>query len=114
MGAGGILVFCASDIYWLALVAMFFVGASVTLAGTGTQTLMQAAVDGAMRGRVMSLYGVIYRGGPALGALVMGTASDTIGLPLAVSGGGVLTLAAWLWIVRRRSATARALEDAPK
>ena len=114
MGATGILVFCANDIYWLALVAMFFVGASVTLAGTGTQTLMQAAVDGAMRGRVMSLYGVIYRGGPALGALVMGTASDTIGLPLAVSGGGVLTLAAWLWIVRRRSATARALEDAPK
>ena len=114
MGATGILVFCATDIYWLALTAMFFAGGSVTLGGTGTQTLMQAAVDGAMRGRVMSLYGVIYRGGPALGALVMGTASDVIGLPLAVSGGGVLTFGVWLWIVRRRGATARALEGVPE
>lgn len=114
MGAAAILVFCATDLYWLALIAMFFAGGSVTLGGTGTQTLMQAAVDGAMRGRVMSLYGVIYRGGPALGALVMGTASDVIGLPLAVSGGGVLTFGVWLWIVRRRGATARALEGAPE
>ncbi len=112
IGGIGILGLCATDIYWLALAAVFLAGVSVALGGTGTQTLMQGVVDGAMRGRVMSLYGVIYRGGPALGALVMGSASDLIGLQAAVAGGGVLALGVWLWIVRRHGATAEVLERA--
>lgn len=112
IGGLGILGLCATDIYWLALAAVFLAGVSVALGGTGTQTLMQGVVDGAMRGRVMSLYGVIYRGGPALGALVMGSASDLIGLQAAVAGGGVLALGVWLWIVRRHGATAEVLERA--
>jgi predicted MFS family arabinose efflux permease len=110
IGGGGVLLLCGTDIYWLALIAMFFAGLSVTLSGTGAQVLMQGVVDGAMRGRVMSFYGVIYRGGPALGALVMGSASDLIGLQAAVAGGGVVLLLVWLWAIRGHRVTAEALE----
>lgn len=113
IGGGGVLLLCSTDSYWVALIAMFFAGLSVTLSGTGAQVLMQGVVDGAMRGRVMSLYGVIYRGGPAAGALVMGSASDVIGLQAAVAGGGVLVLLVSLWIIRGHRVTAQALEKVP-
>jgi len=39
-----------------------------------------------MRGRVMALYGMIFRAGPALGALLIGSLSERFGLrlPLAI------------------------------
>ena len=74
-------------------------------AGIGTQTLLQTAVDEGMRGRVLSLFGLIFRGGPALGALVMGAASELVGLqaPLAVG--------ALLGLDRLRAAAAPARRD---
>lgn len=110
VGGVTVLVFTASDIFWLALPCTFVAGAAMAVTGTGMQTLMQNTVAGAMRGRVMSLYSVIFRGGPALGALIMGALSETIGLRLSVAGGGVLCLLVWFWAIRRERATARALE----
>jgi len=67
----------------------------MTITGTGAQTLIQAAVDARMRGRVMALYGMIFRAGPAVGALVMGLGSEYLGLrlPLAmrISSGWKIT-----------------------
>ena len=102
LGGLAVLGFTATQDFRLALVGVFFAGMSTTLCGTGTQTLMQGVVDGAMRGRVMSLYGVIFRGGPALGALAMGSASEVIGLQPAVAAGSVICFAAWLWLFRRQ------------
>src|SRR6201988_5365412 len=75
-----ILAFTATDRFYLALPCVFVAGAAMTITGTGAQTLIQAAVDARMRGRVMALYGVIFRAGPALGAVLVGTASDYVGL----------------------------------
>src|SRR5258706_16165265 len=70
-----LLAFTATTSYWIALPCLFVAGFSLVINGIGGQTLVQNAVDGTMRGRVMSLYGMIFRGGPALGALIMGAAS---------------------------------------
>ena len=78
-------------------------------AGTGTQTLLQTAVDEGMRGRVLSLFGLIFRGGPALGALVMGAASELIGLQAPLAVGALLGLIACGLLLRRRRAIARSL-----
>ncbi|MEE8559167.1 MAG: MFS transporter [Alphaproteobacteria bacterium] len=110
VGGLTILLFTASDIFWVALPCTLVAGAAMAVTGTGTQTLMQNTVAGAMRGRVMSLYGVIFRGAPALGALIMGALSEIIGLRLAVAGGGVLCLLVWFWAMKREPITARALE----
>lgn len=113
LGALSILVFAATDIYAVGLTGAFFAGAAVVLCGTATQTLMQHVVQGDMRGRVMSLYGVIYRGGPALGALAMGSASEVIGLQWAVAGGGIAVAVAWVWMLKYRRTMTPALERPP-
>ena len=66
-----------------------------------------------MRGRVGSVYGAISRGGPALGALIMGVAADYLGLRIPVATGAILCLVLWFWAWRRREAMARALESEP-
>ena len=58
----------------------------------------------------MNLYGVIFRGGPALGALVMGTASEVIGLQPAVAAGSLICFAAAIWLFRRRDVFTPVLE----
>lgn len=110
VAGGAILVFSVTDVYWLGLICAFVAGGGMTVAGTGTQTLMQSAVDGPVRGRVMSLYGIIFRGAPALGALLLGMLSEVIGLQAALAIGGVSTILVCLWLWRLRRGTAQALE----
>ncbi len=94
-----------------ALPCLAIFGFSLVSAGVSTQTLLQIAVDGNMRGRVLSLYGLIFRGGPALGALVMGTASEFIGLRWPLAIGAALVLLTLLWSWGRRHTVAAALES---
>ena len=65
--------FAATNLFGFALVCLLITGFAVIIAGVGEQTLLQNAVDPAMRGRVMSLYGMIGRGAPAIGAIIMGS-----------------------------------------
>ena len=103
--------FAASQNLYLALPCVAVIGFCLVVCGVSTQTLLQLAVDGAMRGRVLSLYGLIFRGGPALGALAMGVASEGVGLrwPLAAGSVAVLVLLVWAW--RRHGAVTAAFES---
>ena len=82
-------------------------GFCVSIAGIASQTLVQLASDRNMRGRVMALYGLIFRGGPAIGALGAGILSVQLGLRWPVVIGAVLLVVAWLWtyLIRRRIAS---------
>jgi MFS family permease len=101
LGVIGVFTVCATQIIWVGLLGTFLVGAAVTLAGTSTQIMMQNSVDGAMRGRVMSLYGVVHRGAPALGAVIIGITAEQIGLQPAMIGGGVVTGIVFVVMLRR-------------
>ena len=92
--------------------ALAVLGACMVVTGVGTQTLLQLSVAGAMRGRVLSLYGIIFRGGPAVGALIMGLASEHAGLRLPLAVGSLLAMLAWLWTWSARARITRALEAA--
>ncbi len=105
-----LLAFTATDIFWLALLFLAGAGFAMIASGVGTQTLLQSAVDEAMRGRVMSLYSVIYRGVPAVGALLMGWLAERFGLQLTLGAGAVICIMAWLWATRRTRTMAPALE----
>lgn len=65
-------------------------GAFMSMAGVSTQTFLQLTMDQEYRARVMSLYGVIFRAGPAIGALGMGIAADIVGLRWPVLAGAVI------------------------
>ena len=105
--------FAATDIFWLALPCLVIAGFAMIVVGVGEQTLMQNAVTPALRGRVMSLYGMIGRGAPALGALLMGGLSSHIGLQWPVLGGAVICLGVWLWARTKRDVMVAALEGPP-
>ena len=87
-----IVAFTATDQFLLALPCVFVAGAAMVITGIGAQTLIQASVDDTMSGRVMALYGMIFRAGPALGAVTMGTASAHFGLRLPLAIGAVLSI----------------------
>ena len=97
----------------MALVCASFAGVAMIICGVGTQTLLQMAVATEMRGRVMSLYGMVFRAGPAAGAFVMGIASEWVGLRLPLAVGAGLTLVIWVLLWRRRERIGTALEAEP-
>jgi predicted MFS family arabinose efflux permease len=98
----------ATDTLWVALPAVAVVGLATSSAGIAMQSLIQLASDRAMRGRVMGLYGLIFRGAPAIGALGAGAASAWFGLRPPIILGALLVLAAgaWAWSARERIAAA--------
>jgi MFS family permease len=102
--------FVATRHFGFAFCCLLLAGFSLVVNGIGAQTLVQHAAAPHMRGRVMATYGMIFRGGPAVGALVMGTLSSQIGLQLAVGLGAVLCALSWLWARRLRASMAQALE----
>lgn len=105
-----VLGFAATTNFHFALACALGAGWAAVVVGVGEQTLIQASVEGAMRGRVISLYGMVSRGCPSLGALVMGYVSDFTGLQWPVAGGAVLCILLWLWAWRRQASMAPALE----
>jgi predicted MFS family arabinose efflux permease len=106
-----IVVFTATDQLWIALPALVAAGFSMSTSGIGVQTLIQLAVDEGLRGRVLSFHGLIFRAGPALGALIMGVLSESLGLRLPLGLGAILVIAAWLRIVAGRDRMTEALES---
>lgn len=97
-----IVAFALIPSFWCGLVLLFAFGFTNTTSGIGTQTLTQSAVDDALRGRVMSLYGVIFRGGPSFGALIMGALSDHFGLQTPVAVGAAFCFLVSIWALTRR------------
>ena len=105
-----LLVFVATDIFWVALIAAAVGGYAMVVIGVTEQTLLQTAVDGEMRGRVLSLYTLIARGCPSIGALLMGWAAEVTGLRWPVAAGAVVCLGLWLWARSRQKTLSSALE----
>ena len=105
--------FALSGNYWLGLVMIFAVGFTQTVTGTGTQSIFQMAVEPAMRGRVMSLYSMVWRGTPAIGAIAVGWIAEASGLTWAVAGAGAACMLAWLWSRTLLARMTPALENGP-
>jgi len=108
-----ILAFTATDRFALALPCVFFAGMAMTIAGIGAQTLLQAAVDIRLRGRIMALYGMIFRAGPAVGAVLMGSLSERFGLRLPLAVGALVSCGCWAWTRLKQRRIAETLEADP-
>jgi MFS family permease len=105
--------FVATPWFPVAILCGALMGAAGSVHGISVQTLVQSAADQAMRGRVLSLWGMITRACPALGALVLGAAGEVFGLRLPVFVGMLLALLVFAWGLTRRRAMAAVLEVAP-
>lgn len=114
-GVTGLLTaaFAVTGWFWLGVVLIALAGAVMVINGTGTQTLIQTAVDRHMRGRVLSIWGITFRGCPAIGSFAMGWLAEYWGFEVPVAIGGLLCLGAALMMFRRRVQLAALLEADP-
>jgi MFS family permease len=88
--------FVATHNFAIGVVCIGVMGAATTMHGISIQTLLQNSASSVMVGRVLSLWGMITRAAPAMGALTYGAASEFLGLQLPVLLGCVLCSLAWL------------------
>ncbi len=106
-----LFLFTATDLFWLGVVAAMLVGAAFIVMNVGNQTLIQAAVDPELRGRVMSVYGMIAQDLPSVGTMAMGVLAEHLGLRLPVAIGAGLCLILWYWAQRQRGWLVPAVEN---
>ena len=102
--------FAATNLFAFALFCLLITGFAVIVVGVGEQTLLQNAVDPAMRGRVMSLYGMISRGAPAIGAIIMGSLAEIGGFQAPFVIGAILLLVLWWWARKQQGEMRESLE----
>ena len=88
--------FVATHHFAIGVVCIAVMGAATTMHGISIQTLLQNSASSAMVGRVLSLWGMITRAAPAMGALTYGAASEFLGLQIPVLLGCLLCSLAWL------------------
>lgn len=100
--------FAATGWFPFGVVCAALMGAMASVHGISVQTLAQSASDPAMRGRILSLWGLITRACPALGALALGASGEVFGLaiPTFIAAGLAAAVCIWGWINIKRMAAA--------
>jgi predicted MFS family arabinose efflux permease len=101
----GLVTMAAVSSFVLALPVLFVIGIASIMAAAGCNSTLQLSAPDAMRGRVMSLYTLVFGGVFPIGSFLVGTIAELRGVPTAfVSGGatglaGLAAIAAW-WRLR--------------
>jgi MFS family permease len=83
------LVFGVSTSLWLTMLALILVGAFDGLSSIIRNTVRQLLTPDAMRGRMMSITQIFFKGGPQLGEMESGLVAQILGVPFAIISGGV-------------------------
>ena len=78
--------------YWLFAFSLIPVGFSALTLITSANAMMQLGVDATMRGRVMAFYMMMFMGGTAFGAPLIGALAEVFGARWSLIGGGLITL----------------------
>jgi MFS family permease len=96
-----IAVFSWSTTFWLSCAGAFAASFAIMIQLNATNTLMQSIVPDRLRGRIVSLYSMMYLGVGPLGAAAAGFAADSIGARLTLTiGAAVCMLASWTYATR--------------
>jgi predicted MFS family arabinose efflux permease len=105
----GVLItgFALSRNFVLSCVLIFIAGAMLLAVFTSITSLVQIIAPDTMRGRVISVYNVAFRGGMPVGSLVVGALVKQFTAPVVLTWNGVLLvlLALYFLFVHRKVAT---------
>jgi predicted MFS family arabinose efflux permease len=108
-----LFLFTATDLFWVGCIMAVLTGAAFIIMSVGNQTLIQAAVEPDLRGRVISVYGMVAQDVPALGTMMMGALAEQFGLRLPIAVGAGICLILWAWAQRQRGWLVAAVEAEP-
>jgi uncharacterized membrane protein YfcA len=90
-----------SRVLWLSELLLFFTGAALMVVFSTVTSLVQLIAPNEMRGRVMSIYMLAFRGGMPLGSLVSGYLATLIDAPLVIAINGALLIAVAVYFLVR-------------
>ena len=112
LACGGLLALSTARVFWVAAVAVFLTGLFGVVLVASCNTAMQLAAPDELRGRVMSLYTLVWGGVFPIGAFIVGSISEHwgVGRALLVNGTAGLIGAALLlgwWTFREDAGRAR-------
>ena len=105
---GALLIgFALSKNLWLSYFLLFCASGTLMCVFAFIASVVQGLASDEMRGRVMSVYNVAFRGGGPIGALIAGQLIQMSSAPivLACCGAGLACLGLWFLLVQRRVAT---------
>lgn len=88
--AASILVLALTTLVPLAFLLVGVAGAASNAALSSASVVLQHAVRGALRARVLGLQAALFQGGQGIGGLGMGIATETFGVIWALIGGALL------------------------
>jgi MFS family permease len=97
----GMAVFAWSRVLPLTLAMGFLCGFGLILYVASTNTLLQLTTEDRFRGRVMSLYTLMFIGTAPFGALLSGAIAQRFGAPVATSFSALILLGSALWVSYR-------------
>jgi len=90
-----IIAFALSRTLWISDILLFLTGATLMIVFSTVTSLVQLTAPNDMRGRVMSIYMLAFRGGMPLGSLVSGWLAGppvALGAPMVIGINGVLLI----------------------
>jgi MFS family permease len=98
-----IVAFSLSRTLWVSYVLLFVAGAALIVVFSLLTSLVQLIAPNELRGRVMSIYMVAFRGGSPLGSLLAGYVASHVSAPavLAVNGVLLMVIAAYFLVWRK-------------
>jgi predicted MFS family arabinose efflux permease len=96
-----IIAFALSRTLWLSEILLFLTGTALMIVFSTVTSLVQLSAPNEMRGRVMSIYMLAFRGGMPLGALASGYLATYIDAPRVLEINGVLLVAVALYFLLR-------------
>jgi MFS family permease len=88
-----LIVFAFSRSFWLAAAGLVPVGFAMMTQMGASNTLIQTMAPDRLRGRVMSIYSMMFMGMAPVGALLAGIIAERVGAPFTVAAGGVIAIA---------------------
>jgi MFS family permease len=98
-----VVAFALSRVAWLSDLLLFATGAALLMVFSMTASLIQLIVPDDLRGRVVSIYMVAFRGGMPLGSLAAGWAASLTSAPrVLVVNGSLLLCVATYFLLRSR------------
>jgi MFS family permease len=89
-----LVLFSLSRNFWLSALLLVPAGAAMMVQMASSNTLIQAMVPDALRGRVMAVYSMMFMGMAPFGSLFAGAVAERIGAPKTIAIGGLVCIGA--------------------
>jgi MFS family permease len=99
-----LILFSLSRSLWLSIGLLVPAGFAMIVQMASSNTLVQSMVPDKLRGRVMSVYSMMFLGMAPFGSLLAGVLAERFGAPAIVAAGGAVCIAAASLFGRRLSA----------